>query len=259
MNELRVLILARGSSVRSALAAAAAHPEIEVVDTASPDPAVVSRLAKEGMDAVVLYNDGTEASYELAERIYISKTVFSLIMVSPDMSQDSLERAMACGANRLLPQSAAETELARVILQTVGREKNRASSTVLGDYYSSCVLSVFGTKGGAGKTTFAVNLAAALANRSKKVALVDLDLQFGDVGIFLDIEKADSIADVVEENAFDYASMKSYLFSHPGGVVGLCAPPSPEFAEIVLPEHVSRVVSSLKPHYDYVMDYMVVL
>jgi pilus assembly protein CpaE len=252
VDEIRVLVLAQDAAKRNTLAAACSNPEIKVVDALSPAPSVVAKLAREKIDAVVLENYG-EAAYELAERIYISKTVLSLIMVSPDMSQENLEKAMNSGASRLISWDKADSELQQTIQSTVGREKTRASAASPTGSFDSRILSVFGTKGGVGKTMFSVNLGTALVARKKKVALVDLDLQFGDVGIFLDIEKADSIADVAEENAFDYALMKSYLFTHPSGIAGLCAPPSPEYAEIVQPEHVKRVVAGLKPNYDYVI------
>lgn len=251
MDETRVLVLARDADVRKALSAACGHEEIKVMDAMAPSPSAISRLAREKIDAVVL--ECSDAAFELAERIYISKTVLSLVMVSPEVGQEKLARAMACGVSRLVSQEEAARELPQAILQTVGREKTRAAAASPAGSFDSRVLSVFGTKGGVGKTMFSVNLGAALVSRKKKAALVDLDLQFGDIGIFLDIEKADSIADVAQENAFDYALMKSYLFTHPSGVAGLCAPPSPEFAEVVLPDHITRVIGGLKPNYDYVI------
>jgi cellulose biosynthesis protein BcsQ len=50
----------------------------------------------------------------------------------------------------------------------------------------SRVITVFGAKGGLGKTTVAANLAIKLAEYRKKVALIDLDLQFGDIQLFMD-------------------------------------------------------------------------
>ncbi|MPN30341.1 Septum site-determining protein MinD [bioreactor metagenome] len=100
---------------------------------------------------------------------------------------------------------------------------------------------------------FAVNLSAVLAQQGKRVALIDLDLQFGDVGIFLDIAKSDSIADVIMESAFEFSTLKSYLFSHMAGVSALCAPPNPENAELVTPDHVNKIISALRPNFDYVI------
>ena len=65
-----------------------------------------------------------------------------------------------------------------------GRKQRLAHTDWPGQKRKSEVITVFGTKGGVGKTTIAVNLAVLLAQRKQKVALLDLDLQFGDVSVF---------------------------------------------------------------------------
>ena len=57
---------------------------------------------------------------------------------------------------------------------------------------------VFSTKGGTGKTFLATNLAGGLAARGKRVALVDLDLQFGDAAIALGMVPQRTIFDLVQ-------------------------------------------------------------
>ncbi|HPE16044.1 MAG TPA: AAA family ATPase [Oscillospiraceae bacterium] len=252
-DRTRVVVLAESAAQRAALSRALARPEIELFDALDPGPELVGHFAGAGVDAVVLWNDGDELLFDLLERIYISKTVLALLMVCPEPDAAVLARALECGVTAVLAEKDAEAGLADALLRAVSREKNRVTASAPAGVRASRVAAVFGTKGGTGKTTFTVNLAVALARRGARVALMDLDLQFGDVGIFLDIQKADSIADVAEENAFDYAAIKSYLFTHKSGVMGLAAPSSPEYAEIVLPEHISRAVGSLRPNFDFVM------
>ena len=97
---------------------------------------------------------------------------------------------------------------------------------------NATVVAVFGTKGGTGKTTFAVNYAMSLQDIGKKVLLVDLDLQFGDVGVFLDIPKFETISDLVTDGDFSLENVNTYLFKHKSGMQVMCAPNSPEFAEL---------------------------
>jgi len=120
--------------------------------------------------------------------------------------------------------------------------------------WESKVITVFGTKGGIGKTTTSVNLAVALAQMGKKIALIDLDLQFGDVGVFLDLEPKDSIAELVQEkSSFEIDTIKSFMALHSSGVSVLAAPKSPEYAEIVTAEHIEKIINTVRPYFDYII------
>ncbi len=175
-----------------------------------------------------------------------------LLLVCNDYDADLMARAMDCGISRVISLSDGEDRLCDSVINAVERERSR-KTTEGSVIYDSRVVSVFGTKGGTGKTTLAVNLAAALVKLGKKTAILDLDLQFGDVGIFLDITKADSIADIINENDFKYPTLKSYLYNHRSGLYVLCAPSSPEYAETALPEHIEKIVSSLRSEFDFLV------
>jgi pilus assembly protein CpaE len=92
---------------------------------------------------------------------------------------------------------------------------------------------VLSPKGGAGKTTIATNLALALAERQPgSTALVDLDLQFGDVSAALQIVPEHTLADVgrvIEE--IDTTMLKVFLSRHRSGLFVLCAPEAPGEAD----------------------------
>jgi len=252
MSNFRLVILADTAQQRTALSAAA-QGDIEVVESLSPTADTLARLAALSPDAVVLWYDGSERELALCERIYVSKACLSLVLVADEPDTALLSRALSCGVSRVLSPAEAEGELAKVVSHVVSRERSRLAGVEDTGARASRVISVFGTKGGTGKTMLSVNLAVALARLGQRVTLVDLDLQFGDVGILLDIAKSDSIADVAEESAFDYSALKSYLFTHRSGLMGLCAPPSPEYAEVVTPEHVKKTVRSLRPNFDFVL------
>ena len=94
----------------------------------------------------------------------------------------------------------------------------------------------YGAKGGVGTTTIAINTAIALARYAKRpTALVDANLQFGDLRVFLDIGLDQrSIVDAISEPELDADLLRDVMVTHPSGVDLLLAPPSPEAADIVV-------------------------
>lgn len=116
------------------------------------------------------------------------------------------------------------------------------------------VLGFFSGKGGTGKTTVAVNTAAALSKAGKRVIFLDLDLQFGDAAISLDANTKYSIVDLVQDRGgITIENINSFAMDHSCGMRILCAPKSSEFAEYVKPEHVEKIIDILRPYYEYVL------
>jgi pilus assembly protein CpaE len=117
------------------------------------------------------------------------------------------------------------------------------------------VLALYGAKGGVGTTTIAINAAIALHRElGRKVALVDGNLQFGDHRVFLDLGlDKKSIVDVVSAPTIDVDLLRQVMVKHDSGVDLLLAPPSPETAELVTPDHMPVILDLLRGLYDYVL------
>lgn len=118
------------------------------------------------------------------------------------------------------------------------------------------VLTVFSTKGGAGKSVLATSLAVALAQRSDRpVCLVDADLQFGDVAVMLKLTPHHTIVDVVSSlDRLDPALLQSLLVPHePSGLLVLPAPLEPAFADQVGAAHMSVIIDQLRTFCSYVI------
>ncbi len=117
------------------------------------------------------------------------------------------------------------------------------------------IVTVFSAKGGCGKTTLATNMAAAIADSGRgSVALVDLDLAFGDVAIALQLFPTHTIADAVTIGEdLDGPALASLLTAHRSGLQALVAPLEPSTAETIDTKTVVRVLDLLAEEFDYVV------
>jgi len=117
------------------------------------------------------------------------------------------------------------------------------------------VITVFGAKGGIGKTTISTNLAVALATQGRaSVALVDFDTRFGDVAIMLDSSSETSLADAARDiEKLDRTSIRRYLTRHPSGVSLLPASMNPSDWDAIDLSQIERVVHLLAQTHDYVI------
>jgi pilus assembly protein CpaE len=113
---------------------------------------------------------------------------------------------------------------------------------------------VLGLKGGSGKTLTAGNLAVALAETGASVAIVDLDLQFGDVGLALGLSPERTVYDLVRAGgSIDAEKLADFLAVHPSGVRALLAPARPDQAGVVTAEFLKDVYVLLRQMHDFVI------
>jgi pilus assembly protein CpaE len=118
------------------------------------------------------------------------------------------------------------------------------------------VITVFSTKGGAGKSVVAVNLAVLLARRATgPVVLVDADLQFGDVAVMLKLAPQHTIVDAVSSlDRLDPTLLQQFLMRHdPSGLLILPAPLEPSFADQISAGEMVSIVELLRTFCQYVV------
>jgi pilus assembly protein CpaE len=130
----------------------------------------------------------------------------------------------------------------------------RSGTTGVGSLATAPLIAVLGPKGGTGKTLVSSNLAVSLAQRGRKVALLDLDLQFGDVGLCLGLSPDRTIYDLVKAGGtIDADKLEGYMTEHASGVRALLAPSRPDQAASVSVEILRDVYSVLRATHDYVI------
>jgi pilus assembly protein CpaE len=168
--------------------------------------------------------------------------------------------AMGAGADDILTlpkagdQAAAQalsSEVAFSVEKALARKRGTPvpSAQTLGR-----MICVLGLKGGSGKTLTAANLAVSLASNDRKVAVIDLDLQFGDIGLSLGLSPERTLYDLVRSGgSLDAEKLEDFLAVHPSGVRALLAPARPDQAGIVTPEFLKDVYRLLLQMHDYVI------
>ncbi|HEU4759519.1 MAG TPA: P-loop NTPase [Dehalococcoidia bacterium] len=192
------------------------------------------------------------------------EAVADLLPQSPIVAYSSIRdsaamrKAMLAGVNDYLVTPVKEEELVQSIHTVLAQEEKRRAR-MSGDMEEpvACgtILTVFGAKGGIGKTTISTNLATALVQRTNQsTVLVDLDTRFGDVAILMDIPVERSIADLaLPEEDINLEMVRDCIYVHNTGVAILPAPIRPTDWRSVQAGHIERVVMLLAQTYDYVI------
>jgi pilus assembly protein CpaE len=234
------------------------HPDLEVVgQAASGEEALLQ--AKALRPEVVLMDinmpgmDGIAAT----ERLSVEVPESMIIIMSVQREQEYLRKAMMAGAKNYLTKPFTGDELIQAIRQAVDRERKIRDSLRVqsGAKLAGKVISVFSGKGGVGKTMIAVNLAVALAKRPNvKVAIVDADIQFGDVALFMNLLPRSTIADVLSDvDHLDDKILGAYMTVFDQSIQVLAAPLRPEQAEMVNSPLVGAILKQLRKSFDYIV------
>lgn len=170
----------------------------------------------------------------------------------------SVRRAMVAGARDYIIKPLKPEDLSRAVygvLEQEERKRLRADGQTMEIAARGTVVTIFGAKGGIGKTTISTNLATTLAKiTGASVCLVDMDTRFGDVAIMMDVAVETSIADLAKKiNDLDRDKIRDYLVKHHSGVSILPAPLHPTEWRNMTPQHIEKIIELLAQTHDYVV------
>lgn len=181
-----------------------------------------------------------------------------VLIYSSGMDAAMMRQAMRSGARDFLEKPVSGSDLRDAVHAVLAQEEQRqlarwsdqTASTVRGT-----VLAVAGAKGGIGKTTLATNLAVQLRRvTGQEVALIDGDVQFGDVAVMLDMDVQNSIADLVRhEPVIDRATVSRYMARHSSGIDLLLTASEPDDWRAMQPEHISAIARAVSETHEYVV------
>ena len=181
-----------------------------------------------------------------------------IVVFSSEANLRSMRQTMVSGASDYLqePLDVDELESALIrVLERKEREGMRRRGELDDPVPTGTIITVFGAKGGIGKTTISSNLAIALATEAhQSVALVDMDTRFGDVAITMDIPVERSIADLARNlDNVDRSTLRDYMVEHESGVFILPAPTRPSDWRNLNARHIRDVVDVLAQTHDFVV------
>ena len=244
--------------------------DIEVVGTARTGREAV-QLTEELKPDVILMDinmpdmDGITATELIRQRNPVSQIIILSVQGDPNY----MRRAMLAGARDFLtkPPMADELisavrragEMARVertkTVQTAASISAVAQPVIGAGMVDGRIIMVYSPKGGTGVTTVAVNLAITLNNDETRVVLVDGNLQFGDVAVFLNEQGKNTILDLAPRSEeLDPEVVEGVMIKHASsGLRVLAAPSRPEHADHVSSDQFSKLLKYLRQVYPYVV------
>ncbi len=239
----------------------AAEQETTLISTISELDEV---LQKYETDVVILGSSiPAETAIKQAAHLSVSYPHVSSILAVEAIGPDLLREAMRAGVKDIIESGMSDEQVLSSIsraLEIAGRFKasidiKEESSEGVEAPKLGKVITFFSTKGGVGKSVLSTNSAVALAKSTgKRVVILDLDLQFGDVGIMLQMVPTHTIYDVVQAiDHIDEDMLQGLLTTHSSGLKALLAPVRPHESDSITPAHIKAIIDLLKNFFDFIV------
>ncbi len=205
---------------------------------------------------LLIYELGNDVEKEFLhiESLLHAKVVDEIFLTSSNTDRVVLMQAMRSGVKEFLSHPLDEAEVKEALERFKKRQDQSGSSIV--SIKPGHVINVVGTKGGVGTTTVAVNLAVSLAERKdvKSVALIDLNMLFGEVPLFLEIDPKHDLSALTNQIArLDSTFLMSILSKSSTGVHVLPSPRHFNSNESLDPKMVDRILELMTRMFDFIV------
>lgn len=198
----------------------------------------------------------------VVEEIALTSPDTAVIVVVDEPDLDLIRQLMRAGARDCAVRPLGEDLAATIksVASAMQKQRDAFSNASTPGLTQGKVIAIYSPQGGAGKSVIAANLAVALAKSvsgtKERVVLVDLNLQFGDIDLMLNLNPVNTIAGLAQKGhtGLDAELIEQYLTTHEAsGLKILVAPSTPQYAESVTVYTVEQTVEALRQSYNYVI------
>ena len=204
---------------------------------------------------LLIYEIGTNAdeSFNHVESVLHANDVDEVFLTSAQADQELLMQAIRTGVKEFLIQPLNEEEVRQALERF--KERQDKSKTVV-SIKPGHIINVIGAKGGVGTTTVAVNLATSLAEKKgvKSVALVDMNMLFGEVPLFLEIKPKHDLSEITKQvSRLDNTFLMNALSKSSAGVYVLPSPRHFDHHDTLDPKVMDRILELMSRMFDFVI------
>jgi pilus assembly protein CpaE len=230
----------------------------EVVGEAGDGEQVLELIPKVKPDVVLMdINMPLLNGLEATEKITSEFPSIIVIIMSVQTENEYLKKAMFHGAKEYINKPFNYDSLVNTIKATYEKHRERQTKKETGteNTANTNIMAFFSSKGGVGKSILALNSAVILSRETnKKVLLLDMDLQFGDIALLVNQYNHKTIMDAIDDGQIaSYEGMKNYLYKYNENLDILFAPGRPEAAEYINKDIIEKMMNIIKPYYDFII------
>ncbi len=206
-------------------------------------------LGSEPVDVVLIgCGEDSDRALHAIEAAAAARPETPVIVLYAGSPNGFMEAAFDAGAEDLIALPQTSGQLVFALEKVIARKRGTTGAV------ANPLITVLGPKGGTGKTLTACNLAVALALEGARPVVIDLDLQFGDVGLALGLKPEKTIYDLATSvGSLDGGKVDSFVSLHESGARALLAPVRPDQAAAIKIPFLQQLFEILRTGYDFVI------